>query len=228
MSNSWLVRQSALIGEENTLKLNNSRVLVFGVGGVGSFTVEALARAGVGAITVVDGDTVAMSNINRQLIADTSTLGRKKAEVSSERIRLINPECETSSLAVFADESNIEQIISSSHPDYIIDAIDTVKSKLLIIEYAVKNGIPIISSMGTGNKLDPTKFEITDISKTSVCPLARVMRRELKARGITRLPVLFSKEEPVSTGERTPSSISFVPSSAGLLIAGYVVKEIIK
>ncbi len=223
----WLSREEALIGEEAVKKLLSSSVLVFGAGGVGSYAIEALARAGVGKITVVDGDTVSESNINRQLIADTSTVGLKKAEVSSERIKRINPECDAVAVSLFADGTNTEKIIKNASPDFIVDAIDTVSSKLIIAELSVKLGIPLISSMGTGNKLDPSAFEITDIKKTSVCPLARVMRRELKARGIVSLPVLYSREEPVKLGSRTPASISFVPSSAGLMIAGYVINELI-
>ncbi len=227
MSKEWLSREAALIGEENVNKLLSSSVIVFGAGGVGSYVIEALARAGIGVITVVDGDTVSESNINRQLIADRDTVGRQKAEVSVERIKRINPECKAESVSVFADASNAKEIIKNASPDYIVDAIDSVTTKLIIAEYADKNGIPLISSMGTGNKLDPSKFEITDIYKTSVCPLARVMRRELKERGVKKLTVLYSREEPQRVGSRVLASISFVPSAAGLLIAGYVIKELI-
>lgn len=227
MSREWLSRETALIGEEKVDRLTSSSVLVFGAGGVGSYVIEALARAGVGSVTVVDGDTVSESNINRQLIADRSTVGRQKAEASVERILKINPECRAVAIPAFADASNTEDIIKNAAPDFIVDAIDSVTTKLIIAEYAERNGIPLISSMGTGNKLDPSKFEIADISKTSVCPLARVMRRELKARGVRKLTVLYSKEEPVRVGERTPASISFVPSAAGLLIAGHVIKNLI-
>lgn len=226
-TNEWLSREAALIGEEAVKKLMSASVLVFGAGGVGSYTIEALARAGVGKITVVDGDTVSVSNINRQIIADTTTVGRKKAEVSAERILKINPASLAVPISEFADSGNTEKIIETSKPDFIVDAIDCVSTKLIIAEYASKNNIPIIASMGTGNKLDPSLLEISDISKTSVCPLARVMRKELKNRGITRLPVLFSKEEPKKTGERIPASISFVPSVGGLLIGGYVIRKII-
>ncbi len=224
----WLSREAALIGEEAVGKLASASVLVFGAGGVGSYTIEALARAGIGKITVVDGDNVSLSNINRQLIADTTTVGRKKAEVSVERILRINPDCLAFAVSEFADSDNTERIIEASEPDFIVDAIDCVSTKLLIAEYASKNKLPLISSMGTGNKLDPSLLEISDISKTSVCPLARVMRKKLKNIGITSLPVLFSKEEPKKTGERTPASISFVPSVGGLLIAGYVIRKIIE
>lgn len=223
----WQSREAALIGEENIKKLTRSSVLVFGAGGVGSYVIEALARAGVGKITVVDGDTVAESNINRQLVADTTTVGKDKSAVAAERIIKINPECSAVSLPLFADASNTADIIASAEPDFIADAIDCVATKLLIAEYAVRHGIPLISSMGTGNKLDPSLLTISDISKTSVCPLARVMRRELRQRGIDHLPVLFSTEQPVKTGMRTPASISFVPSVGGLMIGGYIVRKLI-
>ncbi len=205
-----------------------SKILVFGAGGVGSYAIEALARAGIGAITVVDGDSIAISNINRQLIADTSTVGSPKAEVAVCRIKLINPSCTALAITAFADESNTYNIIRDSSPDFIIDAIDCVPTKLLIAKYAFENNIKIISSMGTGNKLDPSKLKISDISKTEVCPLARSVRQKLKKLGINRLPVVFSTEPPVKTGERTPASISFVPSSAGLMMAGYAVRELIR
>ena len=224
----WQSREAALIGEKNIEKLASSSVLKFGAGGVGSYAIEALARAGIGKITVVDGDIVAESNINRQLIADTTTIGRKKAETAVERIRKINPLCQAVAICEFADNNNTENIISAAVPDYIIDAIDCVATKLLIAVYASENHIPLIASMGTGNKLKPSLLEISDISKTSVCPLARVMRRELRNRGIYHLPVLFSREQPIKTGMRTPASISFVPSVGGLLIAGYVIRNILK
>lgn len=223
----WQSREAALIGEENIEKLARASVLVFGAGGVGSYVIESLARAGIGRITVVDGDRVAESNINRQLIADTTTVGRYKSEVAAERVKRINPDCTAVSVPLFADASNTAEIIASAAPDFIADAIDCVTTKLLVAEYAAEHGIPLISSMGTGNKLNPSLLEISDISKTAVCPLARVMRRELRQRGITRLPVLFSTEQPVRTGMRTPASISFVPSVGGLMIGGYIVRKII-
>lgn len=226
MSENWLEREISLIGEDAVNLLKGSSVAVFGVGGVGSFTVEALARAGIGSLTLIDGDRVSISNINRQLIADTSTVGVWKAEAAQSRIKLINPECRVKTVNLFADESNIDSILTEAKADFIVDAIDSVRSKLLIARWAVDHATPIISSMGTGNKLDPSKFVITDISKTSVCPLARVMRRELKSMGINHIPVLFSTEEPVKVESRTPASISFVPSSAGLMIAGYVIKQL--
>lgn len=211
-----------------TEKLQKAGVMIFGIGGVGSFASEAIVRAGIGKVVFVDGDTVSETNINRQLIADTSTVGQGKAEIMARRAKVINPDCEAIYEQVFVDASNYEAILDKYRPDFIIDCIDTVLSKLLIIKWATENGVRIISSMGTGNKLDPSKFQITDIKKTAVCPLARVMRRELKNMGINSLPVLFSTEEPVRTGERVPASISYVPSSAGLMMAGYVIRELIK
>lgn len=227
MAEEWLSREEALIGEEGVAKLKASRVTIFGLGGVGSYTVEALARAGIGSLTLIDGDEIALSNLNRQLIADHTTLGQKKAEVSARRVLTINPQCNVTARTVFADSTNTAVILHEAKPDYIVDAIDCVSTKLLIAEWARDHEIPLIASMGTGNKLDPAKLTITDLAKTTVCPLARVMRRELKARGIVHLPVLFSTEEPVKTGLRTPASISFVPSVGGLLIAGYVIRHIL-
>ncbi len=224
----WQSRQAALMGEENINRLSSTRVIIFGVGGVGSYAAEALARCGVGTIFIVDGDTVSESNINRQLIADTTTIGRQKAEVAVERIKKINPNCNTTAICEYADETNTSKIISDSQCDFIIDAIDCISAKICIAEYAAKNSIRIISSMGTGNKLDPSKFVVSDISKTSVCPLARIMRKELRNRGIFHMPVLFSTEPPAKTGIKAPASVSFVPSVAGLLIAGYAVNQIIK
>ena len=220
-------RTSLLIGEDGIEKLNKSKVAVFGVGGVGGYVVEALVRAGVGKIDVIDNDIINLSNLNRQIVALYSTLGKFKVDVIKERALDINPEAEIGTYKIFFDNSTQEQFDFSKY-DYVIDAIDSVKSKLLLIECCKKANIPIISSMGTGNKLDPSKFEVTDISKTSVCPLARVMRIELKKRGIKKLNVLYSKEIPVKNGQRTPSSISFVPPVAGLIIAGKVVNDLIK
>ena len=227
------VRSELLLGHDALLKLKNSKVIVFGVGGVGSFVCEALARSGIGAIALVDNDIVSESNINRQLIALTSTIGMSKVEVMAKRILDINPDCEVTPIECFYTK---EKEVDISGYDYVIDAIDTVTSKLTLIEEASKLNIPIISSMGTGNKLNPTMFEITDIQKTSVCPLARVMRRELKMRGIRHLKVLYSKEEPIAPKERfsegsrrqTPGSVSFVPPVAGMIIAGEAIKDLIK
>ena len=228
-------RTALMIGEEALEKLRSSRVAIFGVGGVGSFAAEAIARMGVGSITLVDNDTVAPSNLNRQLIALHSTLGRNKVDVAKERILDINPDANVDARAMFYLPENADEIDISSF-DCIVDAIDTVSAKIEIIVRADRAGVPVVSSMGTGNKLHPEMLELTDISKTSVCPLARVMRRELKSRGINHLPVVYSKEEPVKlfedvflpNGKKTVGSISFVPSSAGLLIASKVLELLIK
>ncbi|MBE6680439.1 MAG: tRNA threonylcarbamoyladenosine dehydratase [Ruminococcaceae bacterium] len=227
-------RTERLIGANAIEKLKNSHVAVFGIGGVGSYTVEALARAGVGALTLIDSDAVAESNINRQIIALHSTVGQSKVEVAARRIADINPDCHVICHKKFVLPENLCEFDFDSF-DYIVDAIDTVSAKLALAEIATEKNIPIICSMGTGNKLDPLLFEVTDVYKTSVCPLARVMRTELKKRGIKKLKVLYSKEEPikvetVSEGIRraVPASISFVPSAAGLIIAGEVIKDLIK
>lgn len=230
------LRTSYLIGEETVKKLNGSRVIVFGIGGVGSFVCEALARSGIGSLTLVDRDTVSVSNINRQLIALESTVGLPKTQVMKERILQINPEAEVVCKDVFYGKEN-EKDFDFSQYDYVVDAIDTVSSKLCLIQNCFEKNTPIISSMGTGNKLCPEKLKIDDIKKTSMCPLARVMRRELRKLGIDRLKVLYSTEEPVELKEKVfdaetkkqiPGSISFVPSVAGLMIAGEVIKDLIK
>lgn len=225
-------RTEMLIGKENVEKLKNSKVAVFGIGGVGSYVVEGLARAGIGNFILVDNDKVAESNLNRQIIATTKTIGRLKVEVAKERILEINPDTKVEIYSDFFMPDSPD--LFDNTVDYIVDAIDTVTAKIELIVRANKLNIPIISSMGTGNKLDATKFEVTDIYKTSVCPLAKVMRKELKLRGIKKLKVIYSKEEPikpiVNKEEKTkqiPASISFVPSVAGLIIAGEVVKDII-
>lgn len=224
--NEQFSRTEALIGKDALEKIKNSRVIVFGIGGVGSYAAEALARAGVGDITIVDPDTVAPSNINRQLYALHSTVGMLKVEAAKARITDINPSAAVTAMPVFYSADNEKEFDFSKY-DYVVDAIDTVTSKLLIICNAKKASTPVISSMGTGNKLSPCEFEVADIYKTSVCPLARVMRRELKARGVTSLKVVYSKEEPKKAGERTPASISFTPPVAGLIIASEVIKDII-
>lgn len=226
---NWLNRTEALIGKENIRKLQNSNVIVFGLGGVGSYVVEGLVRSGIQNICIVDKDIVDITNMNRQLIADSETIGKNKVDAQEERILKINRSAKVIKIKKFVNKDNIEEIMKSySHIDYVIDAIDTVSSKLEIIKYCYQNNINIISSMGSGNKLDASKFEITDIFKTSVCPLAKVMRKELKKLDIKSLTVLYSKEEPIKTNLDTPASISFVPSVAGLLIAGKVVKDLIK
>ncbi len=220
-------RTESLIGARALERLKNAHVAVFGLGGVGGYAVEALARAGVGSLTLIDNDTVNQSNINRQIVALSSTVGLKKTDAFKSRIVDINPELTVFTRDIFFLPESKNEIDFSAF-DYVIDAIDTVSGKIAIIEECKRTDVPVISSMGTGNKLDPTAFRITDISKTSVCPLARVMRYELKKRGISKLKVLYSTEEPVKKGNRTPASISFVPSVAGLLIAGEVIKDIIK
>ena len=228
-------RTRLLLGD-GTDDLKSSRVAVFGCGGVGSYIIEALARAGVGEIAVIDGDSVAESNINRQLVADRTTVGQRKAEVARERILRINPDCRAVAYDMFYTAENADAI-DLSHFDYVADAIDTVTSKLEIISRCRAAGVNIISSMGTGNKLDPTRFRISPIEETSVCPLARVMRRELKTRGIIGVRVLWSDEparapltsdgEAPAPGRRSvPGSVSFVPSCAGLIIAGEIIRTL--
>lgn len=231
-------RTELLIGAEAVERLRDASVMVFGVGGVGSHCIEALARSGIGKLTIIDNDKVSVTNINRQSIAYHSTVGRYKTEVMKERIRDICPEIRVETYEMFVLPDNIESLFEQTgKPDYIIDAIDTVSAKIALVELAKKREIPIISSMGTGNKLHPEMFRIADLSQTSVCPLCRVMRKELKSRGITHLKVLYSEEKPISTGGRTtgedtgarravPGSISFVPPAAGLLIAGEVIREL--
>lgn len=225
-SPEWLSREATLIGDDAVEKLKKARILLFGCGGVGSYTAEALIRSGVGYISVVDFDTVSKSNINRQIIATHKTVGMSKVLLMRERALDINPDISFNALSFFVNAENASEIIESEHPDYVIDAIDNVSAKIAIAEYCYKNGIPIIASMGTGNKLDQSRFRITDIKKTEVCPLAKVMRRELRLRGISNIEVLWSDEQPLKNGERTPASISFVPSAAGLMIAGHVIKRI--
>ena len=244
-----LSRTELLIGNDGLEKLRNSRVIVFGIGGVGSFTVEALARAGVGEITLIDDDTVCLTNLNRQIHATYKTISQPKVEVMKERILSINRKCNVITHQVFVTKDNIEEIIPKDI-DYVVDAIDTVSAKLGLAEYCYKNNIKIMSSMGTGNKLDPTQFQVTDVFKTKVCPLAKVMRYELRKRGVEKLKVVYSEEIPmkpkvedvvtcktgcVCTGgtkkcaekRQIPGSISFVPPVAGMIIAGEVIKDIL-
>lgn len=223
-------RTELIIGKENVKKLNNAKVAVFGIGGVGSFVVEGLVRAGVGNFILVDKDCVDETNINRQLIATWKTIGKPKVEVEKERMLEINPEVNVEIRQEFFMPDSKE--ILDETVDYIVDAIDTVTAKIELVVRANKLNIPIISAMGAGNKLDPTKFEVTDIYNTVVCPLAKVMRKELRTRGIDKLKVVYSREEPQKLEQaneevKVPGSISFVPSVAGLIIAGEVVKDII-
>lgn len=244
-----LSRTELLIGEEGLDKLKNSKVVVFGVGGVGSFTVEALTRAGVGELVLIDDDTVCLTNLNRQIHATYKTISQPKVDVMKERILSINRSCNVITHQVFVTADNIPELIPDD-ADYVVDAIDTVSAKIALVEYCTKKNIKIISSMGTGNKFDPTMFKISDIYKTKVCPLAKVMRYELKKRGIKKLKVLYSEETPVKprvedvvtcktgcvcTGgtkkcaskRQIPGSISFVPPVAGMIIGGEVIKDIL-
>jgi len=232
-------RTEMLIGKEAVEKIKKTKVAIFGIGGVGSFVVEGLVRAGVQEFILVDHDAVSETNLNRQIIATTKTIGKDKVEVAKERILEINP---NANVVIYKEffMPNTEGILDNT-VSYIVDCVDTVTAKIELVQRAKELNIPIISCMGTGNKLDPTKFEITDIYKTSVCPLAKVMRKELKQRGINNLKVLYSKEEPIKlrneidetmqnhiVKKQTPGSISFVPSVAGLIIAGEVIKDLIK
>ena len=239
--NSQFSRTELLLGAENIKKLNTARVIIFGIGGVGGYALEALARSGVGNFALVDNDKVDLSNINRQILALHSTIGQFKVDVAAQRIKDINPNCQietykTFYMPEFASQFNFEKY------DYVIDAIDTVSAKISLACEAQKAQTPIISAMGAGNKLNPTLFAVSDIFKTSVCPLAKVMRKELKKRGIKTLKVVFSKEEPVKPNlenvennenaqhikRQIPGSIAFVPSVMGLIMAGEVVKDLIK
>lgn len=221
-----LSRSELLFGKEGIEKIRRAHVVIFGVGGVGSYAAEAIARGGVGKITLVDFDTVSPSNINRQLPALHSTLGQKKTVVMAERMRDINPEAEIIAVDAFCTPENADLLVPEK-ADFVVDAVDTVSAKIAIIETCKKRGIPVISCMGAGNKLDPTKFVVTDIYKTSVCPLCRVMRREMRKRDIESLAVVYSTEEPVKTGSETIGSLPFVPSVAGLIAAGHVMREIV-
>ena len=231
MSLTQFSRTELLIGKQGIGKLQKAKVAVFGIGGVGSYTVEGLARAGIGNFILVDNDKISLTNINRQIIATHKTIDLLKVEVAKQRILEINPNAKVEIYQeLFMPET---QGIMDNTIDYIIDCVDTVTAKIELVIRAKALNIPIISCMGTGNKLDPTRFEVTDIFKTSVCPLAKVMRKELKTRGIKKLKVVYSKEEPIKPAECTEEkvkagSISFVPSVAGLIIAGEVVKDIIK
>lgn len=227
MCEKWSDRTEKLIGCDSLIKLKKASVAVFGLGGVGGFTAEALVRAGVGEISIIDHDFVNITNINRQLIALNSTVGRLKTEVLAERLRDINKDVKVNVFDFFFLPENSSKIEFRGF-DYVCDCVDTVTAKLEIIRKAKEAGVSVISCMGTGNKLNPSMFEITDIEKTSVCPLAKVMRKECKDRGFRNVKVLYSKEQPVNVGDRTPASISFVPSVAGLMIAGEVINDLIK
>ena len=232
-------RTALLLGSDGMAKLRKSRVAVFGLGGVGGYVVEALARSGIGALDLIDHDTISLTNLNRQILATRQTVGRDKATVAMERVLSIDPDIQVTAVRMFYGPDTADQFDFSRY-DYVVDAIDTVTGKLALVTAAQAAGTPIISSMGTGNKLDPTKFQIADISKTSVCPLARIMRKECAKRGIRHLKVLFSTEDPIPgdpnalsneelpEGRRAlPGSVAFVPSVAGLIIAGEVIKDLI-
>lgn len=222
-------RTALLLGEDALGKLSSSRVLVFGVGGVGGHAVDALARAGIGHITVVDNDKVAPSNINRQMAALHSTIGRSKVEVIKERILDINPDAEVTAKEMFFLPENADEFVFGEY-DYVLDCVDTVSAKIAIIAEAKKAGVPVISAMGAGNKLDPSQFRISDISKTEYCPLAKVMRRELRSRGINHVDVCWSPEIPakpsLEDGKPVPGSVPFVPSVCGLVMAGKAITDL--
>lgn len=228
-------RFELLLGKDNIEKLSQQHVIVFGVGGVGGYVVEALIRSGITHITIVDNDTVSLSNLNRQIIATQNTIGKKKVNAVKERILSINPQCDVITKEMFYLPENADEIALHQY-DYVIDAIDTITSKIELVVRCEKNNIPIISSMGTGNKMNPSQLEVTDIYKTSVCPLAKVMRKELKARHVKHLKVVYSKEIPIkpqqsneeTTKRAIPGSNAFVPASAGLLIASEVIKDLLK
>lgn len=231
-------RTQLLLGETAMEKLRNARVAVFGIGGVGGYTVEALARSGVGQLDLIDSDTISISNINRQILATHSTVGRLKVDVAKDRVLDINPHCVVRTYPCFYLPDTADRFDFTAY-DYIVDAIDTVTGKLQLVQQAHAAGTPIICSMGTGNKLDPSAFLVADISKTSVCPLARIMRKELKKRGISHVKVVYSQEDaltPVGAEEemkllgkrQIPGSVSFVPGAAGLILAGEVIKDLIK
>lgn len=227
-------RTELLIGKEGVNKLKNSRVAVFGIGGVGGYVVEALVRSGLGNIDIIDNDTVCSTNLNRQIIATTKTLGKDKVDVAEERILEINPEVKVTKYKTFYTPETADKFDFSKY-DYIVDAIDTVVGKISLVEKSKEYNVPIICAMGAGNKMDPTKLEVADISKTSVCPLAKVMRQELKKRRIKKVKVVYSKELPIKPAQsmevtnkrQTPGSNAFVPAVAGLIIAGEVIKDLI-
>lgn len=232
-------RTELILGKENVNKIRQSKVAVFGLGGVGSFVVEGLARAGVENFILIDNDTISITNLNRQLFALNSTIGKNKVDVAKARILDINPNAKVEIHKEFVID-NFDNILDKS-TNYIVDAIDTISAKINLVQKAKEINVPIISSMGTGNKLDPTKLEVTDIKKTSICPVAKILRKELKNRNIDKLKVVYSTETPIlpnkevqkeyieyGENERTPGSVSFVPSAAGLIIAGEVIKDLIK
>jgi len=235
-------RTQFVLGSQAMEKLKNARVAVFGLGGVGGYVVEALARSGVGALDLVDHDTISLTNLNRQILATRDTVGMDKAEAAAQRVRAINPDCDIRAVKTFYLPETADQFDFTKY-DYVVDAIDTVTGKLMLVQAAKAAGTPIISSMGTGNKLDPTAFRVADIHETSVCPLARIIRKECRKRGIEKLKVVYSTEDPIKTvlppddpawaelpegRNALPGSVCFVPAVAGMIIAGEVIKDLIK
>ena len=234
MKDERFFRTAMLLGEEAVDKLQESRVMIFGLGGVGGYACEALARAGVGHLFLCDFDTVSVSNINRQILADDSTVGQKKTAVAAKRVLSIHPNACVTEADVFVDEANVGEMIAAFAPHYIIDAIDSVPSKLALVAAAKAADVPIVCCMGTGNKLEPEKLTIADIAKTHTCPLARSVRTQLRARGIDHVDVLFSTEKArtpkipvVENGRTVPASVSFVPSVAGLMLGGFVIRRLV-
>ena len=238
MAREEFSRAALLLGDPAIEKLSRARVALFGLGGVGGYALEALARAGIGELHLIDNDCFSLSNLNRQILATQKTVGRPKVEAAKERVLDINPQAKVFTYPMFYTPETQNQLDFTKF-DYVIDAIDTVSGKLALIQQAFQNSVPVISCMGTGNKLDPTAFQVTDISKTTMCPLARVMRRELGKRGIKHMKVVYSQEEPLTPvgweeeaaalGKRQiPGSVSFVPGAAGLILAGEVIKDLIK
>ncbi len=221
----WLSREAPLLGEEGIMKLAGASVLIVGVGGVGGYALEALVRAGIGRITVVDGDCVDETNLNRQIITTRENIGKPKAVEAAKRASAINPDCRVETVCRNIDRDSAAEIISRSDADFIADACDDTAAKILLAKYASENGVGIISCMGTGNKLDPSLLRIGDVFETSVCPLARSIRKKLKDENITRIPVVYSTEPPRFHGP-TPSSVSFVPAAAGILMASYIIRSI--
>ena len=223
MEEKWNSRTEILIGKQGIEKLEKAKVIIYGIGGVGSYTTELLARAGIGNIVLVDNDIISKSNINRQIHATTKTVGKNKVDVMKSRIQEINPDIK---VETYMKEEQEENLIKEDFT-YVVDAVDTIKTKLKLIEKANQIGVPIISAMGAGNKLDPTKFEVSDIYKTSECPIAKILRKELKKRNIKKLKVVYSKEKAIANSNDIIGSISFVPSAMGVIIAGEVIKDII-
>jgi tRNA A37 threonylcarbamoyladenosine dehydratase len=222
-----LARQITLIGEENTLKLINTSVCIIGLGGVGGYVAEMLARAGVGRLLLIDFDTVSESNLNRQIIALADTVGKKKTDVMLQRVKSINPDCDAAALDIFVTKENADSILEQSGADIIIDCIDNVSAKIAIIASAKERGKYVFSAMGAGNKMNISDYTVTDISKTHTCGLARAVRSQLKKQEINGVDVIFSKETPASVGSRSPASICYMPSAAGLIISEHIIKKII-